>query len=518
MFDEDYVELQDYMNDFSLDYIIHIPRSGIFGFKIKVIKNTEEISKKKFKNVFELYTYLLKFGKNIDFITVKLDQSPLAPTILNNVYSDYLENNLTYISFSGKGFGLKELLIEVFGKDCIYRLNINKEPILQNNNLNGHILDNSKVYWPNLEEIRHYLISNFDLLYSRPATINIDTSSECNYSCIKCLYHSNKSPFRVQKKNQIQIEYETFKTIIDKVYAELGNSVSITPAIRGECLLNKSIIPMLEYAGKKGFDVSLFTNGQYCTPDIFRTLMKVGVKWINFSIDSIEKNVYEKLHKERNFKSIIRNVEQAIKIKGHNYYPIIGVHFVEQPENEGSFKDYFQYWSEKVDYIFHSSLCDVTNDFKSFKPPMTLPYRYPCFNLWSHLNIDGEGRCFICGIWNQKGYRTRYIFEETISNLWNSDFFRLARNMQFEPNLDEGLEFCEKCPSWAGNYSYSYRENNFLIEKSMCGTAYRKTYINSRVDNTSVMIKNFLNKIGINDNKLVLPAKIYQRIKKRSKA
>lgn len=517
LFNEEYVEINKRLKNYQIDYVIQIPSAGAGGFKIKVVKSLGRIPKRRFKDIFDLYKYLFGFVKRIDFITVKLNGLPLAPTLLENIYHYFLENNRHYISFSGNGFGLPEFLIEAFSEECLVRLNNIKEPLLDNKNLNGHVLSNSKVYWPKIEEVRYYLINNFDLLYSRPRTINIDTSSKCNLSCTKCLYHSAASPFRVKKNDEVQMEFETFKRVIDKIYDEIGNGVSINPAVRGECLLNKSIIQMLEYAAKKGFDISFFTNGQACTPDVFKTLMKIGVKWINFSVDSIEKVLYEKLHRGGSYMRLMQNIQQAVLIKGHNYFPVIGIHYVEHPENEDTFKDFFSYWAEKVDYIFHSSLCDVRNDFQSYKPPLKLPYRYPCFNLWSHLYIDGRGQIFICGVWNQKGYQKKDFFSDTIYNLWNSDFFNLARHMQFEPMLQRGMELCRKDPSWGSNYSKNYRINNYIIKKSLTGTAYQKIYLNTKFDNYIIRIKNLLNRMGINDRNLRFPAKIYHSILSRTR-
>lgn len=502
--------------DFDAETVLSIPETQLFGFRYKVMYGEPGFPRKLWcKDLFDLYQYVLKHNQNINIITIRTGSIHLPPTLLDNISNFYLQNDCDYVEGNGNGVGLPSVSVEVFALSCINQLERMQTKSFIDGKLNGMALPNANPYWPTLSEVSFYLVDHFKDYYSEPASISIEIANSCNLSCDKCMYHSKRSPYAVKQEDEMLMPLEKFKLIVDKIHDELGTAISLSPTIRGELLVHPEAIEMVEYAAQKGFSISTFTNGQYCSPEIFRRLVDSGIKWVNFSVDAMDNDGYKRLQAGGSFQQVLQNIETAVKIKGNDVFPILGMHFVESPDNENTFTDYYDFWFEKVDSIYRSSWCDIGNGFKSFNAPLELPYRYPCLIFWRNMYISANGDAFVCGIWDQSGYSPVNILDNSFENVWTGKTYQEARNFQLGQGLEEGIKLCEEDTSWGGSYSYSYIKDNVLVKRSMCGVEYRKSFTRGNMDIAALGIKSLLNNLGVPDNRLQKLGAFYNKARKR---
>jgi len=84
------------------------------------------------------------------------------------------------------------------------------------------------------------------------------------------------------------MQLDLFKHLVDEA-ANIGD-VSLLLGIGGESLLHPDFVEMLEYAmsrRSKFCDVGFFTNGTLFDEKVAEAVVRLGVDWVDFSIDGV---------------------------------------------------------------------------------------------------------------------------------------------------------------------------------------------------------------------------------------
>ena len=143
--------------------------------------------------------------------------------------------------------------------------------------------------------------------------LRISITDRCNLRCIYCM-----PPYRESKlKHKEILRYEEMLRIV-RIAIKLGiNKIRLTG---GEPFVRKGIqgfMPML--AALNGLDdVSLTTNGVYLK-DNLDMLKEAGIKRINVSIDSLEREKYRLITRFDYFNKVWEGIEKA---RDMGFYPI----------------------------------------------------------------------------------------------------------------------------------------------------------------------------------------------------
>ena len=144
--------------------------------------------------------------------------------------------------------------------------------------------------------------------YNLPAFAQIEITTYCNLRCSTCKEFEDE--FGTGANYSRHMKFEGFKQILYKL-----------PYLRwirlngvGEPLLNPDLLQMINYATKKGIDVSFFSNATVLKKDIARKLIESGLKLILFSIDGATPEVFEKIRKGAKFNDVIENINGFVKL------------------------------------------------------------------------------------------------------------------------------------------------------------------------------------------------------------
>lgn len=116
--------------------------------------------------------------------------------------------------------------------------------------------------------------------------INLEITWDCNLNCVMCP-RLRAQNFRIKDKN---MSLEEFKYIVKNI-PHLKH-INIVGA--GEPLVNPYFYDMLDFANSKGITISFTTNGTLLNENNINKLPK-NVKYIYFSVDSLEKEIYSGL-------------------------------------------------------------------------------------------------------------------------------------------------------------------------------------------------------------------------------
>ncbi|MFH0798843.1 MAG: radical SAM protein [Pseudomonadota bacterium] len=334
---------------------------------------------------------------------------------------------------------------------------LQKHRFLEDGALNAFVDSRAVPYWMSLEEQRFYLLDNFDRYYSKPNTYIIETTPFCNLKCVKCPHHSMRLPRPAAGAKplpgQAFMTLEEWKYIIDMVSEVSRNAPQppgIFPAVRGECLMNKDIIPMVAYAANSGHIVKIITNGNLLTEDKAKGLIDAGLGSIIFSLDAVNESQYDKLQPGGSYRDVVRNIERLLKLRGGMKRPSVGVLCCQTPENQDDFQEYLRRWEGQVDTVTASVCYDIEKGFRPWKVFYPVADRYPCIYLWGSMLIHADGGMALCGIDVSRKYNLGNIFKGDLLSIWNSEKIHRLREYQMSDKRKEGL--CQECICWTNPY------------------------------------------------------------------
>lgn len=151
-----------------------------------------------------------------------------------------------------------------------------------------------------IEERNEYVERLKAKLYPRLRQLNgqLDLTHRCNLDCRHC--------FIVQEQSQGELELEQITSILDDICAAgvLGLTFS-----GGEPFLREDFLDIYTYARKKGFLISICTNGTLITPQIADYLAELPPYSIEMTLNGITAVSYEKVTaKQGSFARAIRAI------------------------------------------------------------------------------------------------------------------------------------------------------------------------------------------------------------------
>jgi radical SAM protein with 4Fe4S-binding SPASM domain len=191
-----------------------------------------------------------------------------------------------------------------------------------------------------------------------PIFIELEASYYCDLKCPFCARETN-----IGERDIGHMTPELWKKILDE--SRENGLKSIQLAHEGESLMNPRLFQMIEDAKEAGIiDIWLHTNANLMTPKISERLIDCGITKINFSIDASTEKTYEKVRIGGDFKKVVTNVQEFLKIKNEKkaFYLRSRVSFVVQEENLHERKDFYDFWKDQkgINMITFQNVMDVT--------------------------------------------------------------------------------------------------------------------------------------------------------------
>ncbi|MBI49364.1 MAG: hypothetical protein CL850_03645 [Crocinitomicaceae bacterium] len=285
-----------------------------------------------------------------------------------------------------------------------------------------------------------------------PLHLDIEVTSYCNLACPMC-----PRTHRValgEWKNKM-MKFETFKKIIDEGTEKGLKAINLNNF--GESFFNKKLVEMIEYAKSKGvLDVMLHTNGTVMDEILAERIINSGLDRIIFSLDSITKEIYEKIRIGANFEDTIKNVRMfhTIREKMCNYKPVIRVSMVRMKENDHEANKFEKFWGPYADEVTYTDYrnqdgLDKTDRYTEFKKENK---SYSCPALWQRLTINATGEVTACCRDAGKRLTLGKINDEnkSLTNIWNGDKLKESRNLH-ENKQAYLIDACNGCDHIRGH-------------------------------------------------------------------
>ncbi|MFH1867510.1 MAG: radical SAM protein [Candidatus Omnitrophota bacterium] len=280
-----------------------------------------------------------------------------------------------------------------------------------------------------------------------PLYIEITPTNSCNHRCIFCA-------FDYLKYKPIFIEKAPLKRFLSEI-AQKGVK-SIMYGGEGEPLLHKDIAEFIIHSKEKGLDAAVTTNGILFDKRLCASVLG-KLTWVRMSVDAASAKTYSKIHrcKESDFKKVLSNLENAVKLKrSKKYKTTIGVQFLllnqnydEAPKMAKILKDIgvdyliikpyshhpfslnelrldlnykrFLFLDEKLKKYSKDGFQVIFRKHTMEKLGEKRPYEI-CYGLsfWSYLTSKGEVYACSCFLGDKRFYLGN-IYKESFSEIWN---------------------------------------------------------------------------------------------------
>ena len=271
-----------------------------------------------------------------------------------------------------------------------------------------------------------------------PPYLQIEPTSICNFRCVFCF---ETDPTFTDKSNGYMGEMTLglFKNIIDQA---VGNIEFISLASRGEPLICKDIIPMLEFTRGKFLNLKINTNASLLDEARCHAILSGGVKTVVFSADAAEEPLYSKLRVNGNLSIVMENIERFQKIR-QTQYPdlsvitrVSGVKFSDEQDIDSM----QTVWGGLVDQVAFVQY----NPWENVYSQPTNDLAEPCSDLWRRMFIWWDGKSNPCDVDYKSTLSQGSIKESSLSELWRSSGYEELR-VDHSNNKRSGRKPCTAC-------------------------------------------------------------------------
>jgi len=238
---------------------------------------------------------------------------------------------------------------------------------------------------------------------------------------------------------------ELFKKIIDQ--AEEGGTKAITLASRGDPSLNKDLPQMLKYMKGKFLEVKLNTNGILLSEELSWSILENEVTDLVFSIDSYERENYEKIRKKAKFDKVLENIKSFMKLR-ETHFPehrtTVRISGVKVDENQN--RDLFNsFWNKIVD---HCVLVDLEERWDTYNNSLWPEDKLlTCGVLFERMYIWWDGSVNPCDVDYKSTLAIGNVKLQSIKELWNGPRYTEIRN-DHKNGFRSNYDVCSRCDSF----------------------------------------------------------------------
>ena len=288
---------------------------------------------------------------------------------------------------------------------------------------------------------KYKIYPNEKILEDYPPCVQVEPTSICNYRCVMC-YQKDRTFSKKSSGHMGNMKLELFKKIVDELE---GNVEAITLASRGEPMLNLEIIDMLNYCSNKFLALKMNTNGSMLNEKKIHKILSSNLNTIVFSVDSADKENYEKIRVNGNFEKVYSNIKLFSEIKNKHYSDsdiiirISGVK-INNIQNIDSMKDQ---WQEYADILAFTNYTPWQSSYENEINKISSP----CSELWRRMFLWWDGKINPCDFDYKTVLKTGDFDikkSHNIKKAWNSEIYNNLRTKHLE-NSRKKVNPCNKC-------------------------------------------------------------------------
>jgi MoaA/NifB/PqqE/SkfB family radical SAM enzyme len=284
--------------------------------------------------------------------------------------------------------------------------------------------------------------------------IYIEPINVCNLRCRHCFNHDLFQSRRYRKVKTGLMDMTRFARAIDEI-SEFGAKVTLVG--HGEPLLHPDIVEMTAYSVNKGLHTSIITNVTRLNPALSSRLIQAGLHRIVFSVEAVEKELYESIRIKARFEQVMYNLLNFLRLNEDAGHPVhtcaASIVSARTRPRLAAYENYFN--RLPVDKIFKGMLLnfsggsglsgEVDIDALIARKPGERPM---CRDPWMTLFIAFDGRICSCAVDYNLLNVTGAVPRDSILSAWNSPAQKKLRRIHLEGRFrsdDPMAAYCSRC-------------------------------------------------------------------------
>lgn len=434
--------------------------------------NFINIKKKHYDNPFSFFNYVFKKFPQLIVFRIFKPNYPLNPKLYSEINDNFPNKKYDYIFSNGEECGLEGYFLERFNLNAINYLKKQNLKTLPNNSLNCSLMKKAGRHFFSLSLRKFYYEECFELLFNSPRSISINLTPSCNYTCLKCQFHSSllDEDKKVKYKDSY-VDLKKYEFFLKKV-SKYKLLKTIYPNITGEPLIHPKIVEIVKLTKKYNFHCGFTTNGFLLSKTLTHQLIEAGIGPLAFSLDTLNKEKYNKIQSGGDLGIVEENIKYFNKVfKEKNGYPGGVINFVLDHQNEEEKNEFVKKWNSEGMNVQISSYYNIFDKNRPYYNnedwgPGT---RKPCWALWMGLFLTADGRVVSCGAMAKTLGLKENIFKTSPDKLWRSEALNKLRKQQLTGTKPG---YCKEFTCWTAPITTYVEENNQLILKSQATNNY----------------------------------------------
>lgn len=281
-----------------------------------------------------------------------------------------------------------------------------------------------------------------------PGHIQIETiNGTCTARCIMCTIKSwTRKPY--------VMTVEEFNSILNKLLPHKSYFDYLTLHGCGEPLLDETLHQKVKLAKNMGFKgVGFATNCTNLDEKVSRNLIEAGLDTLICSVDSIHKEIHEKIRIHTNFEIIVKNIKKFIELRNEiGSKTKVMIRFIRQKENYSEWVSYKEYWNGYIDHSLGDQILkfDVHNWGNNLGNYACVSFCVPenetviCEDLINRLIIHSSGDVALCCADDNGYFNLGNVFSEDPIAIYNNKIFTKMRNDMYARKLFDSHP-CKNC-------------------------------------------------------------------------
>ncbi len=337
-----------------------------------------------------------------------------------------------------------------------------------------------------------------DLYLNSFMNIYIEPTNQCNLDCYFCARRNmNRKP--------AFLSMQSYKNIIETLPA--GTYVTFTG--NGEPLLNVNVYDMIKMATDRGIFTAMITNGTALTEKNARNLIESGISRVQFSFDSIQRDVYEKIRRGADYFDTLLKVLRFILLARRDYIAniFITVSSVQTREVKAYADENRRFWKEiPINNYYESPLFTLQDDSGAYED-MQLddePWQ-PCVTPLVAVKINADGSVNPCPQDFSGKFTIGNVEKDNIFDILNSHEALSLRSALLKGDgefLDAIGYHCFRCNTWRKSIGYGITE--FLEATFPTITGLQMAQINAHRANSCNFLEEII-KCLQNKREIIIP-------------
>ena len=302
------------------------------------------------------------------------------------------------------------------------------------------------------QKLEEYLIRRIDKqknisnLLEYPSFVEIETVNACNARCPMCTINDWNRNYPLMKD-------DVFNKISDDLIENKKYLKRVSLYRDGEPLVDKKLANKIAKFKDNGINhTSIATNVSLLNEKRAKDILSSGLGLIIMSVDSLKKDVYEKIRKRLVFEEVIENAIRFFELRDKiNPNCRVWMRMIRQEDNYNEWENYQKFWrkyAKEIDRVYYHNIFNWGGQLENYKSiEKSFEPNLPCVTLWSLMVFFANGDVPLCNVDYNNKFPTGNVMNSSIREIWKSKVINQRREWHLNNKKDK-ISLCKNCNVW----------------------------------------------------------------------